>query len=290
MKLSKCCLVASMITFLMGGVGCQTFDATPTESSQVEKEKDRLETQREIVINYLNRGEPERALKEVRPMLAERPEDADLLSLMGLTQMALRNPARAGVFLEKAYQVNPSPTTALNLSSSYLEQNQPQKAITLLSKLFSDDGVGAYDFPERLYHNLGLAYEKLRKYQTAEINYRKALEDNPVFYLTLMQLGLLNEKMRRPLPARQYFLRARKVCMKCYEPVAALANNYIQSNQADLALSLVRGYQQRKDLNPNTRLSAQRLVNNAIAARDRSAKSKVSTVTPGVRSGTVQKR
>ncbi len=240
----------SHIQFLLllwvGLVGCVTSGSDP--------DAERLSTQRAIVVNYLNRGLPLRALHELRAMLVQYPDNADLLGLHGLAQLALNNPEDATASLKRAYELKPSLTTGLNLSSAYLESGKFREAMQLLFAVRKNrNEMASYSFPERVHHNLGLALERQKKPKAAEKYYRAALKQNPNFYLSLMQLAGIHSRDGKTKSAIDLFRRAQQSCSSCFDPVEAQAISYQQLNQQTAGRRLVEAFLRRKDIDSESR-------------------------------------
>ena len=97
--------------------GCQTIQK---EDSPEKRKKEILDTQKSLIVSFLNKSMPHLALKELRVLIRKSPEDADLLNLMGLTQLSLNNSRVAVKYFKRSYNESPSISVALNLSSSYI--------------------------------------------------------------------------------------------------------------------------------------------------------------------------
>ncbi|MDE3269722.1 MAG: tetratricopeptide repeat protein [Pseudomonadota bacterium] len=213
-----------------------------------------IKSQLRIITNYLNAGMPAQSHQELRSALAKHPNNQDFLRLMGVTQLALNNPTKAILYLEKVQDLKPSIVHGLNLSSAYIAANQYADAKKLLLELLehADD----YQYKERLYHNLALIHERSRKWRTAEKYYLKALSENPSYYLSLLKLGILYQKHHRYKKAVKYLKRAQNFCRKCYEPVDHLAATYTQIKRPDLAIKELTTYSRLTGLEYQERQSA----------------------------------
>ncbi len=216
-----------------------------------EGKSNALQAQKALIYNYLESGEAVKANAELAIALNKYPEEAELHMLMGLTQMALKNPILAISYLEKSYNMMPSPSAALNLSSAQIEARQfPQARKTLkgaLKNLAAGDKT-KYRFPERIFHNIGLTYEKEKKLKLAEKYYQKALVQNSLFYLSLMRMGRVYQKTGRNKLAEDVFKKAIHNCNKCLEPVAVLSKHYLKMGKKKEATQILKGYLAQKDL------------------------------------------
>ncbi|MDA9951296.1 hypothetical protein N9D31_01850 [Oligoflexaceae bacterium] len=216
-----------------------------------------LETQKSIIINFLNRGEPSKAFVELRPAMQRFPGNADLLSLMGLTQLALRNPSNAIKYLREANDIESNSTSVLNLSSAYIENSEYARAIKILKKhMKAGKAFKAYTYPERLFHNLGLAYSKLKREKPAIKYFKRALGENSSFYLSLLQLGHSYQRLKKYNQARIQYRKSIKACNQCYEAVNSLARNYVVSGNQTAAVSLLKNYSKNKKIPNEMRVQA----------------------------------
>lgn len=252
-----------ILSFSSLWAGCQTFNIPDAE------EKQRLEvlnTQKSVIVSFLNKGLPEMAIKELRPLIAKYPEDADFKNLMGLGQLAIKNPKEAIRYFQASYKVLPRTSVALNLSSAYIEAGQYDKSIEILTLASKSPDLDAYPHPERITHNLGLAAERAKKYKSAEKFYLKALSQNPGFFISQMRLGQLYEKLNKPERAEMYFSQAKTNCPNCFDPISALTYTYLQQGAKNKALSTIRGYLKNRDLSPQDRVRATELLSLAQKA------------------------
>ncbi len=160
--------------------GCQTLK---DPASEARREDELLNTQKNLVIGYINQGQPNMALRELRPLLTKHPQDADFKNLMGLTYLSLQNPKMALGFFEESHRLQPRASVALNLSSAYIETKQFAKAMKTLKDLRNSPAGKEYQYPERILHNIGLCAERMDKYKIAEKYYKLAIEVNPYYYL-----------------------------------------------------------------------------------------------------------
>ena len=253
MKLHLICVI---FTFIIPLIGCQTIHKNEQEEA---KKQEILATQKSLIVSFLNKGVPNMALKELRRLLVTHPNDADFLNLMGLTQLALENPNQGIKYFKKSYKSFPRTSVALNLSSSYIEAGRYMKAVQLLKKVKKDPISESYQFPERIDHNIGLAAERNRNFRLAEKYYIIALSENPNYYLSLMRLGQLYEKTKRPIDAQKTFSKAKASCPKCFDPVNALAMGFVASGKHRSAFILLKRFLAKKDITEENRSRAQKL-------------------------------
>ena len=237
--------------------GCATFGLHDDEE---QKQAEILNTQKSLIISFLNKGLPGIAAKELRVQLKKYPDDPDFKNLMGLTQLALKNPKRAVVFFRDALRRKRQPSIALNLSSAYIESGQYQKAVRTLLDIRKSEEMEDYPHPERISHNLGLAAERSKKLRRAERYYRRALNDNPRFYISIMRLGQLYDKTKRPKSARREYKKARAICGFCFDPVNAMTMNYVANGQTRQAMRTLKKWLALKNISAKDRKRGKKLL------------------------------
>jgi tetratricopeptide (TPR) repeat protein len=240
-----------MTILLLTCWGCQT---TPKTTVSADSQ---WQTQRQIIINYLNRGLPSKALKELASLKTEQNDNPDFLNLYGLTFLALNNSKQASKVLRRAYSITPTSTSGLNFSSALIENRQYRKALAVLNKVrktpeFKHD----YAFRERLYHNMGLGFEKLAKRKSALRAYRKAISINPKFYLSQLQYANLLKTTGNKKAALSSFRRAQVLCPNCIEPIMGLSALYVQAANPKYAVTLINQFMSRKDVDAAARTRA----------------------------------
>ena len=240
-------IVAVIVSLL---TSCQTSGKAEQDAAKV------LTSQKNIVVSYLNSGMPSQAHGELRKILGEHPDNDDFLELMGVTQLALKNPDKAVFYLRKAYQLNDRAKTGLNLSSALIAAGLLPQAQRLILTLLRDKSDTVYPRIERFYHNLGLIYQERGGYKRAEHYYRKALAENPSYYLTLLKLGLLCRQQQRYDDAVIWLHKAKNFCRKCLEPVSHLSTIYVHMGKQQLAFSTVDTYSRQTGLNLQERRAA----------------------------------
>src|SRR5690606_12651004 len=101
---------------------------------------------------------------------------------------------------------------ALNLAAAMIENGDHDQAIRLLDALTKTKDTADYLSKERIYHNLGYAYERSGKLPSSERWYRKAIDTNPSYFLSHLGLGRIYERMSRPAMARMAYTQASDFC------------------------------------------------------------------------------
>jgi Tfp pilus assembly protein PilF len=221
--------------------GCLTLQKEDN-SDQVEK---LINTKLDLIYTQLDKRQPKKALENIRPIIRKFPDHPKLLNAFGLVHLSLLNIPQAVRAFQKAYALTSTTTIGLNLSSALIADNQPVTAQTLLLKLLQDE---TYEFRERIHHNLGLAFQKTKNFKKAEISFKRALEENPIYYLTTFQLAKLYLEIGKTKNAIQYFELAIANCPTCFDPIDELVKFHLSNNQYGLATSTVKKFLTKKKL------------------------------------------
>lgn len=243
------------------GTGCQTLDdiggsisgALGTSQAEV------LETQKSIVVNYLDQAQPQAALGEVRRMLSEHPNNPEVLNLAGLTHLALKNSRVAARFFERAYKIKGDTPTALNLSSAYIELRDFDAAGKILRKLIVDGQAREYRYRERIFHNMGIVAQESGKTKLAERYYDRAIEENPVFYKSHIQMAKVHARAGRPREALRSAQSAQQACPRCMDALDVYVSAAIAARSPADALPAVNDFLRGEDLSSGEKRQAENL-------------------------------
>ncbi|MBM4250488.1 MAG: tetratricopeptide repeat protein [Deltaproteobacteria bacterium] len=239
--------------------GCQTAGTAKEAEDAV------VESQRQIVREALDSGKPEAALSSLRYLLRQHPDDPSMHNLMGLTQLSLRNNPRAIKEFQIAYKIDKNVATGLNLSSALISSGDLSRAVKLLNQLIIDAEKQNYPYRERLFHNLGFAYSKDRKFSQAETWLKRALDENPTFFLSHLELAHIYENSNRQALAIQSYQKAVDYCLICFEPVQSLASLYVRKGQTLEAQKLLIKYGKTDGINADDKSRAKSLYSQLTA-------------------------
>lgn len=251
-------ILAICILVLAAPLSCST-----TGTQKKPNTEELLDSQKSVIVGYLDSGQAQMAHKELRTLLKDHKDDADLNNLMGLTNLALNNKQRALVHFRKSHALDPKTAISLNLASCLLELDRNQEAIDVLEKAKNRAG-DTYPYPERLEHNLGLAYEKMKRNDLAKKQYEAALVENPSFYLSLLQLGRMYQRQSQVREAIAKLNLAHVACPVCFDPVQSLVTLYQAEKRSKDAQSLLNGFLREKNV-PKDDLARARELNSKIA-------------------------
>ena len=256
-------VIASLI---LGTAGCQTL-----KDHQDSSAKEQNRTDLSIARAFLEAGSPDKAMFELRSVLETEPSNAQAHGLMGLAQLALMNPRKAVQHLEMAWKLEPRSEAALNLSSAYIESKRYDSAQKIIASGLSLKETPPYRNKERFYHNLGLLAERKGSLVAAEKAYRKALEENPTFYLSRARLASLLDEKHKTDEAKTHWEIARNSCPGCFDATNQLVKYYLVKGDLRTALGLVQDYKKIEGLNPMEAKKANELERDLMSARSKTA-------------------
>lgn len=231
----------TLFSVILTLTACQTSNPT-TENRSNQAGKDEVSTSLSVATSFLDAGRPDKAMQELNDVLRAHPTDTDALNLMGITQLALANPRRAVIHLEKAWKLQAASAIGVNLSSAYIELNRYKEAEKLLKTLIARKDKPLYEHRERLFHNYGLVLEKTNRLVAAEKQYRNATEENPTFHLSRLQLARIYQEQKKPQLAVKELDAARFACPQCFDPTAALVKIYADRGDITKARLMLRDY------------------------------------------------
>lgn len=243
------------LSLMLTITNCQTI---PNEKEdEISAEEELIETRLALAKTQLDKGQPEQALVTLQPLLKKHKDNSMVLAVTGLAHLALSNPIKATQLLKKAYDLNPSGRSALNLSSALISMGSLIKARKILFKSLE---YKDYNHRERIYHNIAVTFEKDNKLNEAINYYQKALYENPTYYQSLFRLGLVYKQKKENMQAIKTLEKATTFCRICLEPVKELASLYINNHQANRAVKMLGLYLKNKELTKTDRKEAQKLL------------------------------
>lgn len=245
-------------TFLLFCAGLLLFFLSSCQSTgkRGKNFEEMIETKILLAQHKLEQARPQAALPELRALDIKYPKTPMVLNMLGLVHLALKNYKKALENLKEAYLLEPQKIAfGLNLSSVYLSLGKTEIARKLLTELAKDE---SYPYKERIFHNIALSYEKEGKWKEAEGYYEEALGENPVYYLSMVNLANLYEKNAQKKKAFLAYKKASEYCPTCYEARAKLAQIYAPFKLKE-ALGVLDSYIGIKEVSEEDRLSARKL-------------------------------
>ena len=244
------------------GAACQSISYPENVNNKVSAEL--LEAKLSLVMTHLESNQGDTALQEIRSLLRESPDAYQVLTVAGVVYLFFSKPQIAIGYLEKAYKLHPASEVGLNLSAAYLASHRLSDAKVLLLHLLSDE---KYENRERVYHNLGVAFEEEGQLASAEEKYLQSLAENPTYYISHYRLGLIYGKSGKARQAAESLTKAISFCSACYEPVQALATLYLEAKQPAKAVSLVAKFLKEQNMPVPIKKEAQALLSRARSLR-----------------------
>jgi len=252
----------ALITSLTAVIaGCQTTETDKTTT----KTKEILDSQKAIVHNALDNGDARLAHQTLRKLISDFPNDASLQNLMGLTQLSMKNSARAVKHFQNAYKIDKKPGSALNLSSALIEMGDYNKAIATIREAMDQKG-DPYQFKERFFHNLAYAHLKQKKTTKAENYFKSAIEENPSFYPSHLELARLHRQLGRSALATRSYREAMDYCQTCLDPIAELTTLFAKAGRFSEASDILIKYSKVQGVTEADRKKAASLLNLVTAA------------------------
>jgi pentatricopeptide repeat protein len=242
-------LCISLIAIL---AGCQTSNSKQEATKDLSLEES---TSLSIATSHLNNSRPDKAIEELKPLLQENPNHYQALNMTGLAHLALSNGSRAQELFQKAISIRPEIAISVNLSSAYLQNKRFRDAEKLLNQMLKDPKFQEYEHKERIYHNIGLALSNLKKPLSAKVYLDRAVHENPLFYLSHMELASLNFKLKRPADALASLEKARFACPTCFPPVQGQIKWYQSKGDSRMVKRILRDYKMTEGVTMKDRQS-----------------------------------
>ena len=246
-KRTKLAIITATSLFL----GCQ--------STKTKQANQNLRSEKGIILSYMNSGAQTVALKRLRNMLAKHPKDAELHNLMGLTQLSLENNRRALTHFKLSYKSEPKSLVKLNISSTYIALGDYKNAQITLAQMLKEKPPQAYKMKERLFHNLAYTYELKQNYNQSIKLYKKALEENPAYHMSWLQLGRVYLKQKKMVLAVKALEQSVNFCGLCLEPTKELFMTHLRRGQVLMAKSTINQYLSNNNVSPSNKAKAKKL-------------------------------
>ncbi len=136
---------------------------------------------------YLNRDEPDLAMKIIQPIVTQNPNMAEAHLCLGIAYKKQKETIKAISEFEKTIQLDANNKQAhIELGDLYIEQKDFAKAVDIFQVIisFEPNMVEAH-------FKLGVAYKKIKQIDKAIIEYKKAIELDPTYVNAYIFLGVL---------------------------------------------------------------------------------------------------
>ena len=174
---------------------------SPGERIDAEKV---AEAQANIGIDYMRKGQYDRALSSLRKALRFNDDHVNANWALGITYSRLKNPDQADQYYSRAVQLSPRPDILNSYAVFKCQQGQTDDAVDLFQRA-ADNPL--YAMPEDALANAGFCLVGAQRLQPAEAYFRKALQRNPTQKTALQQMALLKYTQGDYFAARAFLQR-----------------------------------------------------------------------------------
>jgi tetratricopeptide (TPR) repeat protein len=245
-------LVSSLLPLILGAflASCQSMNTAHNQNLPL------LEAQLSLAERLIDDGRAHEALDMLRTLIASQGEHPEILNFSGLAHLSLGNFEAALSWFQKAHKLSDNDSIKLNESSTLLALYRSQEALTLLQELLSS----SYAYRERIFHNMGLAYEQKELWDEALNCYQKALRENPIYPMSQFRLALIFKKKNKKQLALNAMKKTIKYCPLCWEPRKTLSDWYREEGDPEKAKIILKNFLSYKELSKKDRSLALKAV------------------------------
>ncbi|NIN36851.1 MAG: type IV pilus biogenesis/stability protein PilW [Gammaproteobacteria bacterium] len=180
--------------------------AQTPDSIQVTGQTNRVaETNLNLGVEYLKRGNYEKALDKLNRALEADPKYPPTYNALGILYQKLGKPNEAEGYFKHALRINPAePQTLNNYGQLLCTEERYEDAEQAFLKAA---GNPLYESPEISLTNAGTCALKSGNVEAAETHFREALNINPRVAIALLQMSQLSYDNDNYLSARAYLQR-----------------------------------------------------------------------------------
>lgn len=201
------CAFASML--LTACVSQSTIEVKVAEQAANSGPTQRAQIHTERAGEYYRLGNYSVALDAAQQAASVLPSHAPAHNMLGIIYMQLREDAKAAQAFEQALKLAPNDADILNNYGWYVCQRQnPALAMQYFRAALKDP---LYNSPERALHNAGVCARKAGDTATAEGQFRAALQRQPMYAPSLLELADLAFSQGRPKDAEAMLIRHMQV-------------------------------------------------------------------------------
>jgi len=182
------------------GIGLILFFSNHATARYIVRPQDQAVFHSNKGVQYLNQGDPKKALFEFKTAVEISPEFTEGWSNLGLTYMYLKQYDKAKEAFFKSIKIDKKyPTPYNHLATLYYNQKNYPEALKWVEKAIKADKKYG-----DAYYNQGLIYMQMargsgdgKNFASAEQSFRNATEANSRHYLANMELGNLYKDQKK---------------------------------------------------------------------------------------------
>jgi len=195
-------LIAMILALLIGG--CATGGGSGGEQGESE-ENQAANANMQLGVQYLRRGELQKALSKLKKARAQAPDNANTQMMLGVVYSRLDKPALARDGFERAVELTPDNSQALNNYGKFLCQRGEFDRAGELFQRAADNP--SYPRPAVPLTNAGSCQLRDGDRQAAEGFFQKALQKNRRQATALLELAEMRFEGENYMSARGYYQR-----------------------------------------------------------------------------------
>ena len=205
---------------------------------------------------YYRLGNLSVALDAAQQAISALPTYAPAHNMLGIIYMQLREDAKAASAFEQALKLAPNDPETLNNYGWYVCQRQnPAQAMQYFRAALKDP---LYNSPERAMHNAGVCARKAGDLATAEAQYRSALQRQPLYAPSLLELADLTFAQGRVKDAEAFLIRHMQVLQASSADALLLGVRIARANGDKVAeISYMQQLRRRFPDSPQTRAATE---------------------------------
>lgn len=178
--------------------------STEDDPEEIKKRK-LLDTQVQLAVGYMKRGQLDYAKENVDRAMAIDPENSNANHVAALLMIRLRKTADAEKHFRRSVEKDPNNSGAQNNFGVFLcDQKRYDEAVKRFDAALANP---LYKTPFAASENAGLCLLKARKYKSAEKYFRLALKHYPKSSKALLGLARISYKKGKMLQARAFMQR-----------------------------------------------------------------------------------
>lgn len=192
-----------LVAILTLATGCQPGNTVVEPSVDNREQLAQLNT--ELAVQYLQKGEYQIALEKLEKALQAKPDYVEAHNAMGLLRGTLGQTTEAEASFKRALQIEPDNSSVLNNYGQFLCRNdRGAEGQKMFLKAIENP---LYRNPAVAYSNAGTCAVTNGDLDTAERDFRSALEIDPRLAPALYQMAELSFDLQRYEQARSYLKR-----------------------------------------------------------------------------------